>query len=268
MNNLPRQALRRIVDKYGKEICSDARRCEGLLNDLCGAYRREVNVLVVAVEEHVPLDLLARAGSMSPELLLTRLEKRLEEHTALTAEAARWSVESWALALGVITDAEIAEKEQKRKTVIPPENKATPQLTRVENNPAKTGTADFNPTNSGQPSKSPVSQQKNSPPLPQLNRQQINIPSAAPPPVRQPVNNQPQLQPPTANQQIQSPKIQSPNPAAISKSRFSLFRGCLIVVFLLALSSIALFLGVPYAIEVMRETQRERNNDPPRFPTR
>jgi len=29
-----------------------------------------------------------------------------------------------------------------------------------------------------------------------------------------------------------------------------------------------LFFGVPYAIETMRETQRERNTEPPRFPVR
>ncbi len=66
MNNLPRQMLRQILAKYGKEICSDARRCQGLLNDLCGSHRREVNVLVNAIEERVPLDLLAGASSMPP----------------------------------------------------------------------------------------------------------------------------------------------------------------------------------------------------------
>lgn len=68
--------LRQILVKYGKEICSDVRRCQGLLNDLCGSYRREINVLVNAIEERIPLDLLAAANSMPPELLLTRLEKQ------------------------------------------------------------------------------------------------------------------------------------------------------------------------------------------------
>ena len=107
MNNLPRQTLRRILAKHGKEICGDARRCESLLNDLCGAYRREINVLVTAIEERVPLDLLAGNRSMPLELLLTRIEKRLEEQTALTGEAARWAVESWALALDLVAESEI-----------------------------------------------------------------------------------------------------------------------------------------------------------------
>jgi hypothetical protein len=40
------------------------------------------------------------------------------------------------------------------------------------------------------------------------------------------------------------------------------------MVILLAIASVVLFFGVPYAIEVMREPQRERNAEPPRFPVR
>ena len=55
----------------------------------------------------------------------------------------------------------------------------------------------------------------------------------------------------------------------INRTRsFGFFRGCLIMVFLLAAISVALVFGVPYAIEVMRETQRQRNSEPPRFPVR
>jgi hypothetical protein len=113
MNDFPRQALRRIVAKYGKEICSDAPRCENLLKDLSGSHRREINVLVTAVEEHIPLDLLAASRSMPLELLLTRLEKRLAEQTALTADAARWSVESWALALDLAAETKFCRDQNK-----------------------------------------------------------------------------------------------------------------------------------------------------------
>jgi hypothetical protein len=113
MNELPRKTLRRILAKHGREIAGNAERCRGLLNDLCGGYRREINILVTAVEERVPLDLLAAARSMPTNLLLARLEKRLADQTGLTPEAARWAVGSWALALGLATDSEIAERESK-----------------------------------------------------------------------------------------------------------------------------------------------------------
>ncbi len=251
--------LRQILAKYGKDICSDARRCEGLLNDLCGSYRREINVLVNAIEERVPLDLLAGAGSIPPELLLTRLEKRLEEQTGLTAEAARWAVESWALALSVTTDAKIEERGRK-KSNLPSAKAGTIQPTESENKSLNQGISNINHANPAPPPKkqTPVPPTKTASPV---NRQPNKNPLPSPP-VYLPINYPP-IQAPTAN-----PPLQPSNPSIVSKSRFGIFRGCLLVIFLLIVSSIVLFFGVPYAIEVMRETQRERNNEPPRFPVR
>jgi hypothetical protein len=48
-------------------------------------------------------DLLKTSASVPQSILLARLHKRLEEELAMTAEAAHWAVETWALALGVIT---------------------------------------------------------------------------------------------------------------------------------------------------------------------
>src|SRR5215207_6243428 len=98
MNDAPRRTLRELIDRHGPGLCSDARRCEGLLRDLCGEHRREINILVGALRERVPLDLMAGRNSVPQGLLLTRLAKRLEEHLALTGEASRWAVDSWALA--------------------------------------------------------------------------------------------------------------------------------------------------------------------------
>lgn len=179
MNNIPRQKLRQILAKYGKEICSDARRCEGLLNDLCGSHRREINVLVNAIEEHIPLDLLAGASSIPLELLLTRLEKRLENQTALTAEAARWAVESWALALGVATDAEIEERARKQSD--PPSPKAEKiQPVESENKATNQGVSNINRANPVPPPKTQthVPPSKTASPV---NRQPAKIPPASPP---------------------------------------------------------------------------------------
>ena len=261
MNNFPRQVLGQILTKYGKEICSDARRCEGLLNDLCGSYRREINVLVNAIEERVPLDLLAGDGSMPPRLLLTRLEKRLEDQTALTAEAAAWAVESWALALGVATDAEIEERRQKQSDTLPAAKAGTIPPLQSENTAANKDVSNINLPNPQQQSKTqtPASPPKNTP---SVKRQPANIPPVSPP-AYLPRNNQPPIQAQTVN-----PPLQPTNPAAVSKSPFRLFRGCLIIVFLFAVVSAALFFGVPYALKVMRETQSESSDEPPRFPAR
>lgn len=258
MNNLPREMLRQILAKYGKDICSDARRCEGLLNDLCGSYRREINVLVNALAERIPLDLLAASHTMPYELLLTRLEKRLEDQTGLTAEAARWAVESWALALGVASDAEIEERNRKQSKLSSATKAGTTQPTKPENLQANPNASNANRANPAQPRK-PQKPMPSKSPLPP-NRQPTNNPL---PPVYVPPNNQPQVQMPTTN-----PQIQPSNPVVISKGGFGILRGCLIVIFLLIVSSVLLLFIAPYAFEAMRETQRERNNEPPRFPSR
>ncbi len=251
MNNTPRETLRRIVSKYGRDIGSDPQRCESLLNDLCGEYRREINVLITAIDERVPLDLLAGSASMPREMLLNRLEKRLEEHTALTREAARWAVESWALALNLATDAEIERRNEPLDSATP-----VPQSKPLER--------DNSAVNRTLPKPNRTIPVEPRPPI------FVPIPKANPPVVHQPTKSPappaPPTRSPTINQPAAPPSIQ--NQLTAAKRRFGLFRGCLLVLFLLAVTSVTLFFGVPYAIEVMRETQRERNSEPPRFPVR
>jgi len=259
MNNLPRQMLHQILAKYGKDICSDARRCENLLNDLCGSYRREINVLVNAIEERIPLDLLAGAGSTPPELLLTRLERRLEDQTGLTAEAARWAVESWALALGVVTNEEI-QKIQRKQSNLPATKSGTNQSPVSENKSTNPNVSNINPSNQLQAPEKQMPDQPSKAVAP-ANRQPSKIPLPSPS-INLPSNNQSSIQSTTLN-----PQLQSSNPV-VPRSRFGIFRGCLLLIFLFAIASVVLLFGVPYAIEVMRETQRERNDEPPRFPVR
>ncbi len=126
MIDVPRQTLSKIIAKHGTSLCSDARRCEALLRDLCPPYRREINVLIRALEEGVAVELLAlrkgqnRQGQMPLEMLLARLVNRLQDHLALTGEAARWAVDSWALALGVVSEAEVEAREKKAAEDQPP----------------------------------------------------------------------------------------------------------------------------------------------------
>jgi hypothetical protein len=63
---------------------------------------------VGALKERVPVDLLASQNSTPPVVFLSRLTKKLQDNLGLAEEAARWAVESWALALGVISEADTA----------------------------------------------------------------------------------------------------------------------------------------------------------------
>ena len=133
MNNLPRQKLVEIVAKHGVSVVENPRRCEGLLRDYCGKFRREVSVLTMALEERVAFDLLA-AKNTPRQVLLNRLMQRLCDNLALSEAAARWAVNSWAFALGVVSSDELkiieqqtAGQAQTAATVVPTTAKTATQ---------------------------------------------------------------------------------------------------------------------------------------------
>jgi hypothetical protein len=101
MNELPRQTLCEIIVRYGHLLCDDPRRTEALLRDFCGEHKREIFVLVNALHARVAAELLASQDRLPYEVLLARLTRRLQDNLALEEGAARWAVETWALALGV-----------------------------------------------------------------------------------------------------------------------------------------------------------------------
>jgi hypothetical protein len=103
MDEVPRIKLGELIDEYGFALCQDAKRCEGLLRDVCGESRREINILISAVKEGIAAELLASLSNSQPEILLSRLTRKLEDNFCLREDAAQWGVMSWAFALGIIS---------------------------------------------------------------------------------------------------------------------------------------------------------------------
>lgn len=150
MNNLPRQKLTEIVARLGRAVIANPRRCEGLLRDYCGEYRREIAVLVGAMEERVAADLAATNSGMPREVLLTKLAQRLHDNLAMDKTAARWAVNSWALALGVVSNAELKEMEKAAPPHPQPTTQPTPAFA-----PAPSPTSTAKPTSSSKPAPAP-----------------------------------------------------------------------------------------------------------------
>ncbi|MBY0527024.1 MAG: DUF4339 domain-containing protein [Gemmataceae bacterium] len=114
MNEVARQTLARIVTQYGQEVAADPRRCEGLLRDLCGDARREISLLVTAVKERIVFDLQTGAG-VPAEVLVSRAIKKMHNNAGIAEDLARWAVESWALALGVVAPETLSRLSQRTK---------------------------------------------------------------------------------------------------------------------------------------------------------
>lgn len=101
MHDRPRQILRQLIFSYGQTIIHDPRRVDAFLQDVCGQHHREIFVLVHAQEQQIPRDLLAAGKMAGDPIHWQRLSRRLQDRLAITAEAADWAVESWAMALNV-----------------------------------------------------------------------------------------------------------------------------------------------------------------------
>lgn len=124
MNDFPRQKLRELVARYGHSLCYDPLRCEGLLRDFCGQNRLEVFALSQAVKDGIPGELLTSSGNLPVEVLLSRFAKCLEDRCGMNSDLARWTIESWTLALGLGTE------EQLKSLASPAERTGTPKAKR------------------------------------------------------------------------------------------------------------------------------------------
>ena len=102
MDDLPRKILAELVARFGREFWENPKRCEALLRDFCPQHKRELFVLVSAAKESMPAELFGSASGIPKEVLLSRLAKRLHDDLGIDEDFARWAVESWALALGVV----------------------------------------------------------------------------------------------------------------------------------------------------------------------
>jgi hypothetical protein len=265
MNDVPRQTLRKLIAKYGRDLCSDSRRCGNLLRDECGAYRREINILTGALKERIPLDLLAAQSAIPRELLLMRLAKRLEDQLALTEEAARWAVDSWALALQIVTDAQFEEIKAKRAaTPTPSQANASTRLNIEGDGGTKNSTAPAKPQ--------PLPKQQQPPPRsnPIAPARPANTPPtrpvmSAPPRTAGPTHAQ--LQTPVspaspALQDTSEPAGYFQDPALQRSSSSSRWRGRIIGCFLFIVLLLLLFLVAPYVISLLRDEQQQSGPPP------
>src|ERR1700761_6425618 len=101
MSNTPREVLIEIVSKYGEPLLASPLRTEGLLKDYCGEFRREIFVLVSCLRVGV-VEQVRRQGGPSVKLVCARLALKLEQNLAISIDVAKWAVESWAIALGLL----------------------------------------------------------------------------------------------------------------------------------------------------------------------
>jgi WD40 repeat protein len=95
LDELVTQKLSEILSKHGRPPLTDAKLCENLLKDYCGEYKEEIALLVFAVRQRIPSDLLASHDGLPRDMLRALLVKRLRKDRVVSEGAARWIVDSW-----------------------------------------------------------------------------------------------------------------------------------------------------------------------------
>jgi formylglycine-generating enzyme required for sulfatase activity len=106
MSDIPRETLIQIVSRFGPQVCEDPRRCEALLRDLCGSHKKEINALIAAIRSDFIEELRACKQTALQKVVIERSIKQLHDDTGIVIELARWSIDSWSLALGLLTQSE------------------------------------------------------------------------------------------------------------------------------------------------------------------
>src|SRR5277367_1060452 len=101
MSTSPRDVLIEIVGRHGEALLNSPLRCEGLLKDYCGEYRREIFVLTSCLRVGL-VDQMRRQSGPSIRLICARLALELEQNLAISGDVSKWAVESWAVALGLM----------------------------------------------------------------------------------------------------------------------------------------------------------------------
>ncbi len=100
-----RKNLIRIISQYGQSILEDPDKLKNLLLDLNqGLEKKEVNIIGNSLDDKVPFDLLKSKDLIPYEISSERSIQRLQNSYGVTEDLARWTVNTWAIALHVITE--------------------------------------------------------------------------------------------------------------------------------------------------------------------
>lgn len=105
MDDTPKYVLCSLINKYGRSICGEAGRLEGMLRDLCGEYKKEIFVMVHALKGGVADALIGAEGQIPVVAIINTQAARLSERYGFSMEISLWATGTWAEALGILTDA-------------------------------------------------------------------------------------------------------------------------------------------------------------------
>jgi len=104
MDDIPRIILCTLIREQGVQVIQNASKFQNLLIDYTkGEFKKERKCLNDSLAEGIPDTLLTKKDQLSYHQLSQQLSQKLIDNLGVTPELAKWTVDSWALALGVIS---------------------------------------------------------------------------------------------------------------------------------------------------------------------
>jgi len=107
-NNQIGDFLCEVISRYGISVCDEPRKVKGLLLDLSlGENKKEINILIMLLDEKIPQDLLSGKDAIPYELLSNKASLKILSNHALDKSSVQWAINCWAFALDIITKSQI-----------------------------------------------------------------------------------------------------------------------------------------------------------------
>lgn len=93
------EKLGEIMVEHGVELCSNVPRLNAFLQDYCAKYRKEINLLIMAVRENIVQDLLNQFDTKVDQHMLSNFVDRLYMEAGIEEQSAKWAIFAWCQAL-------------------------------------------------------------------------------------------------------------------------------------------------------------------------
>jgi tetratricopeptide (TPR) repeat protein len=112
MVDIPQRILCSLIHEHGTSIMRDPVKFRNLLADYYqGGYKKERKCLSDALSERIPEILLTKKDQLEYLILSQQLSRKLIDDLGITPELAKWTVDSWAFALEVVTEVDLLPKD-------------------------------------------------------------------------------------------------------------------------------------------------------------
>ena len=98
-----RQLLLKLAYRHHSFMCNISDRYELGLKDGCASFKRERELIVMAINCEIVSEMLRLRHGLIPSLLLPKLTRWLMRQTGIDQGEAAWTVNSWAMAFGIIS---------------------------------------------------------------------------------------------------------------------------------------------------------------------